>query len=107
MKNRPAPPLFHEVFAVMPPFGLCPVGWRVGGRVRARLMPAGVRWAGSVGGGGSAAVVEADGPDVAGQGDADAPGDGGDGVRADRAAGEQAADRLGDGGEGLVFGELA
>src|ERR1700727_2399380 len=61
----------------------------------------------SAGAGCPAAVVEANGPEVAGEGDADAPGDGDDGVHADGAAGEQAADRLGDRGEGLVFGELA
>jgi len=73
--------------------------WRRGaGRAGpARLTP-GVRWAGSAGGGGPAAVVEANGPQVADQGDADAPGDCGDGVRADGAAAEQAADRLGDPG---------
>src|SRR5262249_36077405 len=61
----------------------------------------------SVGGGCPAAVVEADGPEVAGEGDAGAPGDGGDRGRANGAAGEQAADGLGDRGEGLGFGELA
>src|SRR5262249_61432900 len=65
------------------------------------------RPAGSVGGGCPAAVVEANGPEVAGESDSGTPGDGGYGVRCDRAAGEQAADGLGDRGEGLVFGELA
>src|SRR5215510_11023140 len=54
-----------------------------------------------------AAVVETNRPEVAGEGDAGTPGDGGDGVHAYRPAADQAADGLGDRGEGLVFGELA
>src|SRR5215471_14578772 len=57
--------------------------------------------------GGSAPVVEADGPEVGHDGNADAPGDGGDGVAANGGAAEQSAHGVGDGGEGLVLGELA
>src|ERR1700722_8980961 len=56
---------------------------------------------------GAAAVVEVPAPQVAGQRDPDAPGDGGDRVRPGAGTAEQSAHRLGDGGEGLVFGELA
>ena len=55
----------------------------------------------------STPVVEADGPEVGHDGDADAPRDGGDGVVANRSAGEQSAHGVGDGGEGLVLSELA
>ena len=61
---------------------------------------------GSAGRGSSAAVVEANGPQVGDDGDAEAPGDGDDGVVADGAASEQGAHGVGDGGEGLVLGEL-
>jgi hypothetical protein len=54
-----------------------------------------------------AAVVKVPGPQVAGQRDPDAPGDGGDRVRPGAGTAEQPAYRLGDGGEGLVLGELA
>src|SRR5450631_1517023 len=52
----------------------------------------------------SAPVVEADGPEVGRNSDADAPGDGGGGGVADGRAGEQSAHGVGDWGEGLVLG---
>ena len=51
--------------------------------------------------------VEVSGPEVRGEGDADAPGDGGDRVGADRGSGEESAQGFGGRSERLVLGELA
>src|SRR5437899_3071413 len=64
-----------------------------------------IAWcAGSAGG---AAVEEAAGGEVSDDGEADAPGDGGDPFVAEVGAEQESAQGFGDGGEWLVFGELA